>query len=138
MPEFESRLRTKGIQMAAITWDNVVSIAAELADPAVSADAQTAILGYVNSALDESKFAPYALYLARVNLAAHLATVTAAGTGDATLGAVLSESVGGITRTYEAIGSASAGDNLDESSYGTAFKFFVRTSRARLPFVAGC
>lgn len=121
-----------------INWTDVVELATELADPAVTTGAQAIILAYVNKALNTRKFTAEALKLARINLAAHIATMAAADpetTGSATAGAVVSESVGGIARTYSAIGAAVGGSDLSESSYGTMFEFLVRTSRARLPFV---
>jgi len=121
-----------------ITWSDVEEVATELADDVVTPGAQALILGYVNKALSVKKFTDEALKLARVNLAAHIATMSAAEsdvTGGATAGAVVSESVGGIARTYAAIGAAAGGTSLDDTSYGSVFAFLVRTSRARLPFV---
>jgi hypothetical protein len=116
-----------------ITWDDVIVIASELAD--VAEGAQDIILAYVNGALSVSMFKPAALKLARIYLAAHIATVTAEDGDGAAIGPVISESVGGISRTYAAISAVTRGDGFDATSYGQTFGFLVRTSRARLPRV---
>lgn len=115
-----------------ITWNDVTALAAELVDVPVTA--QTIILAYVNDALNESMFGEHALKLARIYLAAHIGTGSLPGGGTAT-GAVVSETVGGISRTYDAITAAADGSGFDATTYGTTFRFLVRTSNARLPRV---
>ena len=120
--------------MSAITWeDDVLPIAPELVD--VPTDAQTIILAYVNTALNPSMFTVPSLRLARIYLAAHIGTNALPSAGGEVMGAVTSESVGDITRTYGAITAATNGSGFDTTSYGTLFTFLVRTSKARLPRV---
>jgi len=115
-----------------VDWTNVTAIAAELVDVPIAA--QTIVLDYVNEALNESMFSTAALKLARIYLAAHIGTSSLPGGGTAT-GAVVSESVGGISRTYDAITAAADGSGFDATTYGTTFRFLIRTSKARLPRV---
>lgn len=100
--------------MADILWTDVVNHAAGLADPAVNSGAKTDILGLVNSMLNPLPFggeSSYKYKLARIYLAAHIGTlevmaakagISGGGTGG-TLGPVIAESEGGLTRSYASI-----------------------------------
>ncbi len=87
--------------MAAITWADVTAVAGELANFATAG--QTALLSVVNSAsmIDVSAFdgedGPLTK-VARSYLAAHLAASSRNGTG----GALISESAGGLSRSFAA------------------------------------
>lgn len=124
--------------MATIIWDDVVAHAAQLST--LDVDARNAILAHVNTALVPKKFGGESspkLKLARVYLAAHLATVGPASGGTITAGPVTSETVGGVSRTYANLASASAESQaqLQGSTYGQLFLELVRTSSARGPMV---
>lgn len=119
--------------MADITWANVVAIASELVD--VEPDAQTFILAHVNSALNPAMFGTAQYDLIRIYLAAHIGSFSLPTSTGFSTGDVVSETVGGISRTYAVAAAASAGDGLDGTSYGTLYAFLMRTSRGRLPRV---
>ncbi len=119
-----------------ITWADVIAIAAELED--VPDPARAIILAHVNGSLNEAVFSnPGSFRLARIYLAAHVGTYSMPGGGGGeSLGAVTSESVGGITRTYEAIAASSSDSNLDATGYGSTYRSILRMQpRARLPRV---
>lgn len=116
-----------------ITWDDVLAIASELED--VPEAAQTLVLEHVNSALKESMFTPASLKLARCYLAAHLGTfalpdASASGSGD-----VVSETVGGISRTYSAVAGATSFAGINATTYGDLYLMLLRASKARIPRV---
>ncbi len=113
--------------MADITWDDVVLIAPELST--TDSDAQDLILAYVNEALAEAMFKANALKLARINLAAHMGTGVGLGMA---AGPVISETEGGLSRTYAAPVMSS---DLASTSYGRNLAFLFRTSKARMPVV---
>ena len=101
--------------MAAIIWTDVVALAPELST--TSTTTQTDVLGYANQALNVALYggeAATSTRLARIYLAAHLAALAKLGTG----GALLSESVGGMSRSYAAPMTKS---RLSLTSYGAAF-----------------
>lgn len=127
--------------MADIVWSDVEDFASELADDAVSAGAQATILAYVNGAFSPDAFKNEAtLKLARILLAAHVATMSAVSGGDMAAGPVLSEGAGGLTRSYADLVSGST-TGFSGSSYGDQLAYLMRTSKARRPFVArlrGC
>ena len=122
-----------------IIWSDVVAIAPELAvlsaNTALDLAEKTAILEYVNQALNARVFRPEALRLARMNLAAHIATVSINGALRRGAGPIASESVGGISRTFAAISTAARGGALVGTLYGEFMNYLVETSRARLPRV---
>lgn len=116
-----------------ITWRDVIAVASELS--AVDEEAQFDLLAYVNNALAVAEFggegAP-ALKLARVYLAAHMATIGPASSGAAVAGPVISESAGGLSRSYALVGGVTSG-SFDTSAYGRVFADLVRRSPARAP-----
>ena len=118
---------------ADITWEDVSAIATELAE--VDEEAQDIILAYANTALNEGAFKAAAYKLARILLAAHFATMTAASGGDVTAGPVLSETAGGLSRTYANMSSGGAAGGFSGSSYGDQLTYLIRTSRGRYPLV---
>jgi hypothetical protein len=120
--------------VAAITWDDVTAIAPELED--VELEAQTIILASANTSLNACAFKPANLTLARILLAAHMATMTVMSGGESATGAVLSETVGGISRTYSDASSVGAVGGNSGSAYGDQLAYLIRTSRARWPRVA--
>lgn len=123
--------------MAAIAWADVTAMAPELAT--VDVGAQVTILAHVNAALSVSTFGGEAapkLRLARILLAAHYGTGVASG-GAAPAGPVVSESDGGLSRTYAQPGGGdSAGSAWASTSYGRELAALIRSSAARLPVVA--
>lgn len=119
----------------AISWSNVVAHAPELS--VVSSSAKTDILAYVNESLAVELFdgedGPKTK-LARIYLAAHLGAGVAVSGGATAVGAVTSESAGGLARSY---GQALVVDvaSFGSTSYGQAYLQLVRSSACRVPFV---
>lgn len=123
--------------MAAIGWADVTGIASELSS--VSASAQTLYLEVANTFLNVSMFdgedGPRTK-LARIYIAAHFATLDGMrGVGVA--GPVISESRGGLSRSYANLFMTGTGPGLfGMSAYGQNYEALVRTSKARWPTVA--
>ena len=117
--------------MSAITWSNVTDFAANLST--VDADAAAAILAYANSVLDVSLFGGEdgaTLRLLRIYLAAHLGTAGLRAASGAS-GPVVSESVGGIARSY-AVAAAATDTELQSTAWGQAYLTMLRGSPARI------
>lgn len=114
----------------AITWDQVEALDSNLSG--VSVEAQDSILAYVNSILDVDVFdgasGPMTT-LAEIYLAAHHGTIVVRG--DERAGPVVSESVGGLSRTYAVFSPAGSDPLLDTTPWGKAFRALVRQSAAR-------
>lgn len=114
-----------------ITWDDVINLpAAQLVTiPPIT---QSKILTYVNGEGINPEAFGENVNLARVYLAAHLAS----GSGSAARGAtgpVVSQSVGGISRSYAAMASS---DGLESSGYGKLLKGMIQRSEyCRVPLV---
>lgn len=112
-----------------ITWEDVVAHAASLST--FDGDAQDDVLDYVNDLLSETALgSARALKLARIYLAAHFATLeVAAATSATSAGPVVSETGGGLSRTYgQSVGDAS---RLGDTKYGQSYLSVVRLSPAR-------
>lgn len=123
--------------MAAILWSDVEAIAVELADVPIAA--QTLYLDLANKFLNVNMFdgedGPR-VKLARIYLAAHFATLDRQR-GTATAGPVISESRGGLSRSYANLFQTSNGPGLfGSTAYGMNYEALVRTSGARWPTVA--
>lgn len=124
--------------MSAIIWADVTAIAPELST--VSDDAQDSILAHVNTALAVDIFggesAPKTR-LARIYLAAHLGSASRTGSSGASgaAGPVVSESAGGLSRSYANLTSASGTGGLSSSTYGQLFEALVGSTPARCPVV---
>lgn len=124
--------------MAAIDWAAVVSIASELAD--VGVPAQDLYLAMANTFINVSMFdgedGPKTK-LARIYIAAHLATLDRMR-GSAAAGPVISESRGGLSRSYANTTQMSVASGLfGQTTYGQNYATLVRTSAAaRMPTVA--
>lgn len=121
--------------MAAITWSDVVLLAPELS--AVASGAQTLILSYVNGLLDVTAIDPVGedgniTKMARIYLAAHCATKIGTGAGGA--GAVTSESLGGLSRSYAVQASATA-EALKTTGYGVQYLGMINRSPVRGPWI---
>lgn len=116
--------------MAAILWSDVTDTAADLA--VVSANAQTAILAFVNEALDTRLFAngesDNRLKLARVYLAAHYGAIDAGGSGGPG-GPLASESGGGLARTYAVLTTSTTDPLLELTPWGKAYRLIMRPMR---------
>lgn len=122
--------------MAAILWSDVTAFAPTLTT--VAAAAQADVLNYVNTLLAVAEFdgedGP-TTRLARIYLAAHLATVGAganSSSGGATVGPVIEEKVGDLQAKY----SASAAQivtvsGLGMSAWGVLYLGIIRRSPAR-------
>lgn len=118
--------------MADIIWTDVVALIASMS--AITTDAQNAILPYVNIALDGDFFGGedgQTYKLARIYLAAHIAT-TATGGDAAPAGPVTEEHEGGLGRTYAAIAGAQSCNTHQSTSYGRLYDEIVRGSPNRL------
>lgn len=124
--------------MAAIDWAAVVSIASELAD--VGVPAQDLYLALANTFINVSMFdgedGPKTK-LARIYIAAHFATLDKQR-GTTTAGPVISESRGGLSRSYANLTQMSVAAGLfGQTAYGQNYATLVRTSAAaRMPTVA--
>jgi len=119
--------------MPAINWNTVLGVAPELTS--VNIDTQVLALAYANESLSDSMWGTGAMAtLARAYMAAHIATITVRG-GEGASGAVVSESAGGLSRTYaQSMASAST---WGSTPYGVAFASLLRTNaNARGPGVA--
>ncbi len=116
--------------MADITWSDVTDHAPELST--VSANAQTDILAYVNDALDVAAFGgedAAKTKLARVYMAAHMATVSenAAGGG----GEVVSRAQGDMSISYAASSAGSSADGYSATGYGRQYLTLVKSTYLR-------
>ena len=102
--------------MAAIVWSDVTALAPELST--VAATTQADLLNYVNGALAVALYdgeAGFRTRLSRIYLAAHLATMNRMGNAG---GALIGESVDGLSRSYAA---PMARSKLAMTAYGNAF-----------------
>ena len=116
--------------MASITWEDVGSIAPELAGEVIAPIAQEAILAMANAQLavdvwggeDSPK-----LRLGRIYFAAHLATL---GRLRGRAGQVTSESAGGLSRSY-ANPFTQTKSMMTLTSYGILYMGLARTTAAR-------
>lgn len=117
-----------------IGWADVVAFASELSG--VSETAQADILAHVNSILDVSLFRngelSIDLRMARIMLAAHIGASMPAQGGGA--GAVVSESAGGLSRTYS-IDSATSSTALGSTPYGLQYTAIMKRQASRGPWV---
>jgi hypothetical protein len=130
--------------MAAIDWDTVVLVAAELAS--APEDLQDLILGVANTSLDADLFGGEdsdQIMLARALYAAHMATELggngAGGGGGATSGPVEEEEVTKTSvrlryATAQRLGNAagSIAEMLMATSYGRRLIILIRASGARV------
>ena len=117
--------------MAGIAWDDVVNLAPDLSG--VSYGAQDLILEYVNDALAVDQFGgedALSLKMARIYLAAHMAVLERTAASGSP-GQVVSESVGGLSRTY-ASSSSGAATGFAATSYGRAYLDIVHRSMGRV------
>lgn len=120
--------------MAAITWNDVVAVAAELA--AVPPPSQAIWLDLANAWFAAAVFGGEddpRLKAARALLAAHFAApmIYATADGSPTAGPVTSESTGGISRSYAT--GASLPSDWNTTSYGQRLQLIIGTlPRARL------
>lgn len=121
--------------MAAIIWTDVTSYPGASGLSTVSVPAQTVILAYVNGVLDVSLFPDgedgATTKLLRILMAAHMATAgVVAGSGAA--GPVVSESVGGIARSYANL--AATASDLSSTVYGLTYDMMLNGTAARVGF----
>lgn len=119
--------------MTDIEKDDVVVIAPELAGTALVDDAWERILAYVNQISLTSYDSDEDRALARIYLAAHLASSSIASTIGAA-GPVISESVGGVRRAYGLV-AMSSGTALGTTKYGRHYELIVNTSNCAGPFL---
>lgn len=119
--------------MAEITWTDVTSLpgAATLVAPLVSSTAQVMILAYVNgpgvavNKLDGEDGAT--TKLARVHLAAHMASLDARGAAGGA-GPVTGMSEGGVSVQYAQPSAAEINTSLGETAYGRVFQTLIMRS----------
>ena len=117
--------------MAQIAWADVVAFAPKLSS--TPGAQQLDILEFVHRSIDPNVFGGeehHTTRMARIHLAAHLATSTTGNSG--VTGPVTSESIGGMSRSYAVLASDSG---LDKTSFGGTYKTLLRNSRGRLPFI---
>lgn len=112
--------------MAAILWDDVVDLQANLST--VSAGAQAKILDYVNNGLSPAAFGGEdspGYVLARVYLAAHLAELERRkGEGD-----VSSETISATSISFD---YGTSGDMLSQTSWGSQYAEMLAASPGRI------
>lgn len=120
--------------MAPITWADVTSYATTLTtvDPVQQAD----LLALVNrgfSAVFDGEDGPKTR-LARIYVAAHFAALPGAGEQRAA-GPVVSESRGGLSRSYQAIsaGGGADSDTWNDTQWGRRYLQLLLGSKARWP-----
>lgn len=118
--------------MVDITQADVIDFAPELAT--VSESTWERILAYVNE-LDMTGVGETeaTTMLARLYLAAHMATTTKRGSS-ASAGPVTSESVGGVRRSYANVAATSA-SSLSSTRYGQMYSEVLNASLASCPVV---
>lgn len=114
--------------MAAIVWADVVSIAKDLADPAIPAGAQTMMLAVVNKYIFLDGEDGEITKLARCYFAAHLGVFTKAKGGPT--GNVIAQAAGGLSRAYASNSPMGTDPLLDKTSYGQQFRLFCRLALA--------
>jgi hypothetical protein len=118
--------------MAAIVWSDVTAQASELT--AVSAGAQANILGLVNAWFNASEFTDgedgHFLKMARIYLAAHMATMERTAAGGAA-GPVTSESAGGLARSYANLTGAMSPSSWANTRYGALLETIISVQPAR-------
>ncbi len=122
--------------MAAITWEDVQSVAPELAGDVVQPIAQEAILAVANSQLDPTTWGGETsdkLRAGRIYYAAHLATL---GRLRGRAGMVSSESAGGLSRSY-ANPLLGYKTTLVLTSYGILYMGLAKTTAARAGITLG-
>ena len=113
----------------AIDWTDVVEIGSELSSVPVAT--QTVILAMVDRQIDDTVWGDMADD-GRRYLAAHMGAVYNSAPGAA--GAVVSESLGPMSRTY-ASGSSSDDDELATTKYGKFYLHMLRLLPTSLGFV---
>lgn len=123
--------------MAVIAWTDVEALAPELTS--VGVPAQTMYLAMANTFLNvgmlDGEDGPR-VKLARIYLAAHFATLDRLR-GNAIAGPVVSESRGGLSRSYANLTQMSLASGLfGQTTYGQNYATLVRTSKARWPTVS--
>lgn len=121
-----------------VTWADVQAIAPELTDTAVPTGTQAVLLSMVDRQIDDDAWGDLADD-GRTYLAAHMGTVyvtTAAG-GAASVGAVISESVGPMSRSYASAGTAAGSLDplLGTTRYGIWYLHMIRLLPCSLGFV---
>ncbi len=121
-----------------VTWADVQAIAPELTDTAVPTGTQAVLLSMVDRQIDDDAWDDLADD-GRRYLAAHMGTVyvTTAGGSAASVGAVISESVGPMSRSY-ASARTSAGSLdplLGTTRYGIWYLHMIRLLPCSLGFV---
>lgn len=123
--------------MTAIVWTDVTAHAAELADVGLAAQADYLSLAntFLNvSMLDGEDGAR--TKMARIYIAAHFATLDRLR-GTSVAGPVVSESRGGLSRSYANLTQMSVASGLfGQTTYGQNYATLVRTSRTRWPVTA--
>jgi hypothetical protein len=131
--------------MAAIAWTNVTDHYASLAAPAVSTNAQTDILAYVNDeALSASVFGGESstqYKLARIHLAAHMGELERRNAATAgAVGAATEKTISATSLSVTYGGKVNASDDVFLTTPGgVAFRSLVRSNpRARLFARSGC
>ncbi len=110
--------------MPIIVKADVVNFATELASTSIGDGMWADVLAYVNQVNLSSLDSAIDIRMARIFLAAHVASVTrrSAAGGYEAAGPVTSESVGGVRRSYALVSGAAEGQTgLSESRYGRMF-----------------
>lgn len=117
----------------AITWADIVALAAELSVLPVAA--QPVVVAHVNESIVDLAWPTDTLTdHARKLLAAHMATVLIQG-GLGPAGQVVGESVGGISRQYAAFSPMGSDPSFAGTPYGKLYRALLRTNARRIGLV---
>lgn len=122
--------------MAVLLWSDVSALIPEMST--IPDPVQVAVLEYINDALAADFFGgedSITYKNARIYLAAHVATLSTAGSS-APGGPVIAESEGGLSRSYAVILAVASCSTHPETSYGRLYDSLVRGSAGRAGFWA--
>jgi hypothetical protein len=121
-----------------IAWSDVQAIAPELTNTLVPTGTQAVLLAMVERQFDDEAWGDLATD-GRTYLAAHMGTLytITSGGGAASVGAVISESVGPMSRSYgEASGGSGSEDpSLSSTRYGLFYLHLIKLLGSSLGFV---
>ena len=123
--------------MAAITWTDVTDLAASLS--AVPVARQTAILAYVNTRIPVTLWGgedSVLLFEGRINLAAHMGSLSLPGAAGAASGPVTRVEEGDAKVEFASLVSLASASSLDRTSYGSEYRRLGRTTGGRV--MGGC
>lgn len=120
--------------MEDIIQSNVTALAPELAGTVLSDQAWVDILAYVNQFNLTTTDSDIDRRLARIYLAAHIGSVNKRA-ASASSGPIVSESVGGVRRSYGQLSTATSASSLSSTRYGQLYSDLLGASGAGGPML---